>query len=297
MNKIQQKRWLVDVALFAVFIACFFLDVTGMALHQWLGIIAGLVAAYHLVSHRSWVSAVTRRFVGNTSNQARLYYLIDVFILGGFSAMLGTGLIISTWLNLALAQYELWRNLHILVSISTLVMVVVKIGLHWRWILSVAGNIFSSPAARRGTASPVFSAKVNPAGRRQFLRMMGAVGGVSLVVAGKSFISLRTFASAANTQISNVPVTGTTSQISETVNSSTPTTAATEVSEATGVATATATVASQALQSTGASVTSSQTTSGSCVIRCGKRCSYPGHCRRYVDSNSNGLCDQGECLS
>ena len=35
----------------------------------------------------------------------------------------------------------------------------------------------------------------------------------------------------------------------------------------------------------------------SCTIRCGRRCSYPGHCRRYTDSNGNGRCDLGECTS
>jgi hypothetical protein len=32
-------------------------------------------------------------------------------------------------------------------------------------------------------------------------------------------------------------------------------------------------------------------------VRCDRRCSYPGHCRKYTDSNGNGRCDLGECLS
>lgn len=40
--------------------------------------------------------------------------------------------------------------------------------------------------------------------------------------------------------------------------------------------------------------TASLSSSG-CSVRCQKRCSYPGHCRKYVDSNHNGRCDLGEC--
>lgn len=47
---------------------------------------------------------------------------------------------------------------------------------------------------------------------------------------------------------------------------------------------------SSASQGSGSSSTSA------CQVLCGKRCSYPGHCRRYTDTNNNGRCDLGECL-
>jgi len=37
------------------------------------------------------------------------------------------------------------------------------------------------------------------------------------------------------------------------------------------------------------------TSSDSCSIQCGKRCSYPGYCRRYTDADSDNVCDFGEC--
>lgn len=39
---------------------------------------------------------------------------------------------------------------------------------------------------------------------------------------------------------------------------------------------------------------SSSTASG--AARCPRGCSYPGHCRRYTDANSNGRCDLGESV-
>jgi hypothetical protein len=126
MKDTLQKRWLVDAALLIGFLICFFLDLTGLALHQWLGIAAGALAAYHLLSHTNWVKAVTRRFFGKTSAQARLYYLIDALLLTGFAGMIGTGLVISTWLNLSLASYAAWHTVHFLSAILTLLVTVLK---------------------------------------------------------------------------------------------------------------------------------------------------------------------------
>ena len=45
MNTKQKTRWWVDAVLFAGFIATFFLDLTGVELHQWLGIFGAALAA------------------------------------------------------------------------------------------------------------------------------------------------------------------------------------------------------------------------------------------------------------
>jgi len=39
-----------------------------------------------------------------------------------------------------------------------------------------------------------------------------------------------------------------------------------------------------------------QQAAANCQVRCPRGCSFPGHCRRYTDQNSNGYCDLGECL-
>ena len=253
MNTLLQKRWLVDVTLFTGFLACFFLDLTGVGLHQWLGLAAGAVAVYHLLSHQNWVSAVAGRLFGKTSGQARLYFLIDALLLAGFAGMIVTGLVISTWLNLSLAAYNTWRAVHIVVSVETLLVVVLKIGLHWRWIVAVGKRIFASPAAHRMPAGDTAPMSTAAAERRNFLKLMAGVGAASLLAISQPF------------QNANAD---------------------------TGAELTESQAASLASASTGSSAAGS---SVSCVLRCGRRCSYPGHCRRYVDRNSNGRCDLGEC--
>ena len=108
MNSKQKTNWWIDLALFAGFITTFFLDQTGVGMHQWIGIFSGALAAYHLFRHRDWVGAVSKRFFGKTSAQARIYYFWDALLLLGFILIGVTGLVISTWLNLSLGNFTIW---------------------------------------------------------------------------------------------------------------------------------------------------------------------------------------------
>jgi hypothetical protein len=255
----QKHHWLIDAALFIGFLAAFWLELTGVALHQWLGIAIGVGAGYHLFTHWAWVKAVTERFFKQTSVQARLYYLVDATVLIGLATIIVTGMVISTWFDLALTNYAAWRTLHVIASIGTLGAVVVKIGLHWRWIVSTARRtIFTTSSGRASQATPPAPA-ANVVGRREFLRLMGGVSAVAVIAAGSALNALVQPASSTPTE--GTSSSGTASQ-------------------------------SKATQST----TSAQQSASNCAVQCQKRCSYPGRCRRYTDSNNNGRCDFGECV-
>jgi hypothetical protein len=254
--KKQKTNWLIDAALFAGLLSCFWLDLTGVEFHQWLGIIVGAGALVHLLLHWDWVEAVTGRFFSRTSRQARTYYVIDAALLLGFWLILVSGLLISTWFNFSLGNISLWNNVHIAISIATLLLLTLKIGLHWRWIASVAQRYIFPPAAPQIKVPAETILKAQPAvvavntGRRDFLKLMGLVSAAALLsIAG---IAQDALAGEASTQETSTSLS---SQESLLQSSS----------------------------------------SGSCVIRCNKSCSYPGRCQRYVDTNGNGRCDNGEC--
>jgi hypothetical protein len=260
----QKHRWLIDAALFIGFLLSFWLELTGVALHQWLGVAIGVVAGYHLVTHWTWVKSVTDRFFKQTSQQARLYYVIDAGVLIGLATIIVTGLVISTWFDLALANFPAWKTIHVIASIGTLAAVVAKLGLHWRWIVATARRYI---IPRRQQPVPVPAAIA--LGRREFLRLMGGVSAVAVIAGGSALNALAQ--TAATTASIAAPSSKTANQSSGTVNTQP--------------------------QSTSSGTTSTQSQSAStCTVRCQKGCSYPGHCRRYTDSNNNGRCDFGECV-
>jgi len=256
----QKRDWLIDAVLFGGFVLALWLDLTGLAIHQWLGVAVGALALYHLVAHWRWVEAVTERLFGRVSKQARRFYAVDAGLAAGFVTIAATGLVISTWLDLSLASYAAWRTLHVLASVATLALLVVKIGLHWRWIIGTARRMFLAPAPAGHSVAAQPAPAAAQMGRHDFVRLMAGVGAVALLAGVNAF-------------------SGTTGGQAE---------AAAKSQTAEGAAAPADIVSESALSASAAS---------SCYVRCGRRCSYPGHCRRYTDTNNNGRCDLGECLS
>ncbi len=261
----QIRNWMIDAVLLGGFLANFFLDVTGLVLHQWIGVALGLLAGYHLVVHGAWVKTVVRRFGGTTSHQARRFFLLDAGLMLGFVAILATGLVISSWLDLPLANYAAWRNVHIAASIITLSIVMVKIALHWRWIVKTLQQ-FAIPVAPAASKLQVQPARVSAGlDRRQFLKLMGMVGAGAVMAAGSALAGAAI---------------------------------ASRASEGTSQNTAASSGSQGSSQLPASTLSKSASSSGSntCVVRCSRGCSYPGSCRRYTDTNGNNRCDLGECV-
>ena len=258
MHTKPTSHWRIDAALFTGLIAAFFLDFTGLELHQWIGVAGGALAIYHLLAHWRWVKAVTSRFFGKTAHRSRLYYLIDAALLIGFLSLTFTGLVISSWLDLNLTNADSWLTIHIFASIGTLILVTLKIVLHWRWIAAVNRKLFTAPpapASRPAAAAPA-PAVSGQISRAEFLKIAGIACAASFLALTQAMNSLGAAeSSAAGTEL------------------------AAQVSSA----------------SSSASTSSLSSASQACTLRCDKSCAYPGHCRRYQDTNSNGRCDFGEC--
>jgi hypothetical protein len=258
MQSKQKTRWWVDASLFAGLITACFVNLTGVDMHQWIGVLAGAIALYHLLTHLNWIEVVTERFFGKTSAISRVYYLIDAGLMAGFFSMIATGLVMSTWLNLDLSNYATWRTVHIGATIASVSLTFVKLILHRSWIVQTARKwVFPSPLS----TAPAAPAAPGGMSRREFLATMGTVSLASLLALGQSIDSLN---------------------------------ASSQEAASTAASTSTTSSSSQSSASKIANITSSTTT---CALLCGKRCSYPGRCRRYTDSNANGRCDLGECAA
>ncbi len=331
----SSKNWLIDAALFGGFIVLFFLELTGLALHQWLGIAAGALAAYHLAAHWSWVKGVAQRFFGRATWEARLYLLVDTLLFSGLAAIVLSGVVISSWLNLPTNNvYLALSTFHIVASQATLLLIVFKIAIHWEWIVKTTRRLFARPVATGAGESVSARARVAAPelGRRDFIRLMGVVGGVA---AFSLFRTTRPLAEAAVQLLSAPPVEA--GDIAEAPGAdaayvpavqapevevenaeagpeveapSAPTPGGEETAEAPAAATVEAQSAPTAQPSSTAMaptarptiVPSTATPEAAkvptlCTKLCprGQSCSYPGRCRSYRDRNGNGHCDLAEC--
>jgi len=279
----SKTHWWIDLFLLVGFLAAFYVNLTGVSMHQWLGLAITILALVHLILHWDWVKAVFTRLFVKSSARARVYLLLDVLIMLGAAVMFETGLVISTWFNLDLSNYADWLDIHVYSSVIALGITVLKLGLHWRWIVSVAKKLFGKRAVipvARPLQPVVVPVLVNQKSvdRRHFLMLMGAISGVSVLAATNVLSKVNAVQSASSTQlVASDPLAETTSPTATPPSS-------------TAVTTSPAATAAAAPQAQGV------TTSQGCTVRCPRGCSYPGHCRRYTDGNNNGRCDLGECL-
>lgn len=292
--KNPKSNWLLDIVILLGFLVSFFLNITGLAVHQWLGVAVFLGIMFHLVNHWDWVKSVFSRFFHKTSMRARMYALLDGLMLYGFVMIIETGLVISTWFNLNLSNYEVWLDIHIYSSITTLLLAVLKVGLHWRWIVKTAGKIFKS-APKLSPQGLTPNAQTAGVSRRDFLVTMGLVGLGSALAISNVLPSLKKVEASsevaqnieptATTAATQAQPTATSTQAQSTVAASTeaPTSMPTATTQPTAVPTAT----------TAPVVQNSLVCYGTCPKR--EHCSFPGRCGRYSDQDGNGLCDLGEC--
>lgn len=290
--KNQKINWLLDVAILLGFLVSFFLNLTGLAVHQWLGAAVFMGITLHLVNHWAWVINVISKFFKKTSGRARVYAVIDGLLLYGFVMIIETGLVISTWLNLNLANYEVWLDIHIYSSIATLLLAVLKVGLHWRWIAKTASKIFN-PAPKLAPQVLTTAPQVTGVSRRDFLVTMGLVGLGSALAISNVLPSLKKVSASTEVAQSIDPTAAATATQAQ------PTAAATQTQAITAASTEATTAVPTATAQPTAVPTAVPTAQNNlvCYATCpkGRHCSFPGDCRRYADSDGNGLCDLGEC--
>jgi len=277
---------LVTMLLFVSFLLTYFLNLTGLKMHQWLGIAAAAVAVLHLFMHWNWVKTVTSRFFNHCTVQARINYLLDALLFTGLTVITLTGLTISSWINLAVSSYDSWRFIHVTASLAAMVALVLKVALHWKYIAAAfklsrslqPSRINSTVNSEKGMVPKLVS-------RREALRVIGSVSVIGVVSILKATSALRT------AEAASLPQPALNTQAYQSANfavSSQPTATSTPTYQpATSAQIAQAPAASQP----------SNTVSENCVVRCDKGCLFPGRCRRYTDANNNQRCDLGECLA
>jgi hypothetical protein len=213
---------------------------------------------------------VSKRIFGKAPGIVQLKFLVDGVLLVGFVSILGTGLVISTWLDIPLGNYTDWLSIHIIASITTLLALLVKLALHWRWIARTTRETFSQAAIsaiKPVNLQPVPIEK-RSMDRQDFLKVIGVVAGGSLLAlmsATKSLAALQ-----------DVATNTTTTSSSQSSTNDFPT----WYSNQSGIP-----------QSSARNLS----TNSGCSIQCGNRCSFPERCHRYTDADNVNLCDFGEC--
>lgn len=152
----------VDAIILAATLAAFAPGLTGLLVHEWLGLAFGITAWVHLLLHWQWLVGVTRNFFTRARWGARFNYLLNAAIFIGFTVILFSGVMESRFVlqtfGMNAPEGGAWKMLHSLAAEATLWLTALHVGVHWRWIWSWVKKLLRLP--RR---MPVVSAQPNMA--------------------------------------------------------------------------------------------------------------------------------------
>ena len=144
----------LDVALFAVFLLALDPRLTGIAIHEWLGVAGAAAVVVHLLLHWEWIAGVTRRFLGRTSGTARLNYVVDALFFIDLVVISLSGVMVSQALlplvGLAAPGGTFWLVTHSLSADLVVLLVAVHAALHWKWIVNAVRRYVLRPVAVAG---------------------------------------------------------------------------------------------------------------------------------------------------
>ena len=148
------RLFAVDAFLFVLFIVVVNVPLTGLAIHEWLGIVIAIGMIVHILQHANWVVTTTRRLLSATSLQNRVNYVLVGGIFIGFVSIIASGLLISEvalpWIGLTPGGGAFWLWLH-LASVGWVIwLTVIHLAVNWRWVVSASDRVIFKRFARSG---------------------------------------------------------------------------------------------------------------------------------------------------
>jgi len=157
-------NYLIDITIFVAFLVAMNPHMTGMSVHEWLGIAFGGAIVTHLLLHWPWIVGITQRFFGQITNGARLNYLVNLLFFIDMTIIIFTGIMISESalpaMGITVASGFAWRGLHTTAANLALPILGLHVALHWRWIVNTTKRYF-------GKVRPVLPAASLPKGMLQ----------------------------------------------------------------------------------------------------------------------------------
>lgn len=81
----NRRNLILDIIIFAAFLAVANPSLTGMTIHEWLALAFTATIVIHLLLHWKWLVNVTQKFFRKLLNISRLTYVVDALFFRDLS--------------------------------------------------------------------------------------------------------------------------------------------------------------------------------------------------------------------
>ena len=146
-------KFLLDSALTMLTLVLLSVVLTGVALHEWLGVVLIVLLVVHLLLSWSWITATLRRFFAPLAPLVRINAVLNLLLFVVSVVVLASGLLISV---VALPFFGVHpfptmflRLLHLVSADVLLIVVALHLGLNWKWVAAALRKQLVAPVITR----------------------------------------------------------------------------------------------------------------------------------------------------
>ena len=136
----QKTNLIFDFTIFSTFLVLANPDLTGMTIHEWLGVAFLATLLTHLLFHWQWIVNVTTSFFKKLWHSSRLNYVVNLAFLVLMTGALFSGLMISesvlAFFGIHIEPNPVWNGLHHTTSDASIAILGLHLALHWKWIVN-----------------------------------------------------------------------------------------------------------------------------------------------------------------
>jgi hypothetical protein len=140
----RARLWL-DLALFAALFIGYNPAWTGIAVHEWLCLIAVVPLLFHVIINWDQTLKILSRFVEIVRATPKVNLVVDAALFVAAVTVMLSGLLISQSVmravGITIAPSALWVSTHSWSADATILLLLVHFALHWRWIVKTAGKL------------------------------------------------------------------------------------------------------------------------------------------------------------
>lgn len=138
MKKCHVKL-LLDIIMTICFVCIMKIKITGMNLHEKLGISILILVCIHLILNYKWIKGVTGKlFDKNMKPIVKISYCLNVLLCLLILLIVISGIMISVTIftHISTENRLLWANVHKIASLLAFICISIHVGMHWRFIMA-----------------------------------------------------------------------------------------------------------------------------------------------------------------
>ena len=132
----DRRNLAIDIAALAVYLVAANPAVTGIGIHEWLGLGMLVIFFVHAAMHVDWVIEAVRRSFVRLSWARTGNAVLDLVIVAVVMVVMVSGAVLPA-LGLYADGYYFWDPLHAMSAKLLLALMLVHVAVHWPWFAKV----------------------------------------------------------------------------------------------------------------------------------------------------------------